>query len=230
MFLFMLLLIPDTTLYASESSTYEFKWLDADKEVYVLQNRKFRKKQSLYLNAGGGLTASGAFVDGQNVQARAGFFFLEEWGIEGIYSKNFGQENVTAKSVRNSKGTGSIPFRRIADSYYGGMIMWSPFYAKINTFNKIFYFDWLFGVGYGLFNENNNRNELDTSGASTKTVSESHNSFMWDIGWKFYITEHLSTRFDVTTLHYSAKRGVSNTSATTYFSHYDLALSLGLTF
>jgi hypothetical protein len=30
-------------IYSSEGSTYSFDWLDPDKEVYVLQNRKFRK-------------------------------------------------------------------------------------------------------------------------------------------------------------------------------------------
>ena len=29
------------------------------------------------------------------------------------------------------------------------MICWSPFYGKINTFNKIIYFDWSFNIGGG---------------------------------------------------------------------------------
>ncbi len=38
-------------LVASEKNVYDFSWLDQDKEVYVLQNRKFRKKNKLYVGA-----------------------------------------------------------------------------------------------------------------------------------------------------------------------------------
>ena len=52
-----------TSLMASESSLYDFSWLDKDKEVYVLQNRQFHKKGTMNLALGGGMTVSGAFVD-----------------------------------------------------------------------------------------------------------------------------------------------------------------------
>lgn len=29
--------------FSSEKSVYDFEWLDDDKEIYVLQNRKYRK-------------------------------------------------------------------------------------------------------------------------------------------------------------------------------------------
>ena len=85
-------------------------------------------------------------------------------GIELLYSKNSGKENDTAKAVRNSGGAGSIPFRRIVDQYYGAYFLWSPFYAKINTFNKIIYLDWILGVGYANMSETNNRNDVIESG------------------------------------------------------------------
>ena len=72
------------------------------------------------------------------MQARFGFFFTEELGVEFLYSKNSGKENDTAQSVRRGPdGSGTIPFRRIIDQYYGAYFLWSPFYAKVNTFNKI---------------------------------------------------------------------------------------------
>ena len=87
-------------IFSSESDIYDFTWLDPDKEVYVLQNRKFRKSGRLYINAGGGMTTSGAFINASNIQFRGGFFFKEDWGLEGVYSLNSGKENETAKSVR----------------------------------------------------------------------------------------------------------------------------------
>ena len=62
-------------LVAGESSTYDFSWLDPDKEVYVLQNRKFRKKRSLFVSGGGGKTLSGAFVDSNSITGAHGIFF-----------------------------------------------------------------------------------------------------------------------------------------------------------
>src|SRR5690554_4309003 len=63
---------------ASSDLTYNFSWLDPDKEVYVLQNRKYRKAGRLHATLGGGITTSGAFVDSTTLQGRVGFFFREE--------------------------------------------------------------------------------------------------------------------------------------------------------
>ena len=148
------------SVWAGESDTYNFSWLDPDKEVYVLQNRRYRKANRLHVYAGVGKTLSGAFVDSSNIQGRAGHYFMEEYGFEVIYSKNSGKENTTAANVRdNGSGTGSRPFRRIVDTYYGGMFLWSPFYSKINTFNTIIYYDWIFGAGIGKIKESNNADE-----------------------------------------------------------------------
>ena len=151
-------LLLSLNLHASEKDIYEFSWLDPDKEVYVLQNRKFRKAEHLYVNLGAGITTSGAFVDSTSIQGRAGYFISEDWGIEVLYAKNNGKENDNFKAVRaTSNGTGSTPFRRIVESYTGGMIVWSPFYSKINTFNKIVYMDWIFGLGVAQLQEHNNK-------------------------------------------------------------------------
>ena len=111
--------------FAGEGDTYSFTWLDPDKEVYVLQNRKYRKAGKLHLNIGAGVTTSGAFVDATTFQGRAGYFFSEDWGFEAVYSLNNGEENGTAASLRNEGTAGSVPFRRIVDSYVGGMVLWS---------------------------------------------------------------------------------------------------------
>ena len=40
--------------FAAESDLYNFSWLDKDKEIYVLQNRKFKKVNRFYLSGGFG--------------------------------------------------------------------------------------------------------------------------------------------------------------------------------
>lgn len=215
--------------YSSESSAYDFNWLDPDKEVYVLQNKKFRKKGRPYFNLGAGLTTSSAFSSGQNLHGRVGLFFFEEWGVEVFYSKNFFGENETALSV---KSAGSVPFSRNVESYLGGMLLWAPFYAKINTFNKIFYFDWIFGAGVAKLDEENNRNHLEAGNTLGALTKESHTGLILDTGLRLYLSESFNVRADLVGLYYSARSALKTSAAseTSLYTHYDLTLSIGYSF
>src|SRR5690606_16951141 len=156
----MLTLIVSTLAIADEKSLYNFSWLDKDKEIYVLQNRKFRKDGKLYVGGTAAYNLSQNFLTAYGGTLRAGYFFSEDWGIEFLYGKNTNSENDTAKGVKEQ---GSVPFYRQIDSFMGAMLMWSPFYSKINTFNRIFYFDWMFGAGVGSITTKDNRNKFDTT-------------------------------------------------------------------
>ncbi|MBK26662.1 MAG: hypothetical protein CME70_21860 [Halobacteriovorax sp.] len=208
---------------ASEGDTYSFTWLDPDKEVFVLQNRKFRKKGKFHVAVGGGMTTSGSFVNGTNLQARGGYFFKEEWGFELLYSKNAGEENTDAQAVRNSTGAGSTPYRQITNYYMGGLLLWSPFYTKINTFNTIIYMDYIFGLGIGKIEESNNRLELQNTLNKTDTV-ESHNALIWSLGMKFFVNDSFSIRPDFTGVVFKSQR--PDTTAEEVYSHYDLSISV----
>jgi outer membrane beta-barrel protein len=227
--LFLLLsLALSSKVFASEKDIYEFSWLDPDKEIYVLQNRKFRKAGHVHFNVGGGITTSGAFVDSKAIHGRAGYFFTEDYGFEGIYSKNTGKENDTAKAIRTNSGSGSsTPFRRIVSNYVGVMALWSPFYSKINTFNKIVYMDWILGVGYGQLKESNNKLDVKTGGIDKTVTSESHSGIMWEAGMKFYLDQSFSIRADLTGVHYKALTVSANS---TYYSNFDGTISLGYSF
>lgn len=223
-----LLIIPLSN--AGEKNVYSFSWLDPDKEVYVLQNRKYRKKGKFHVSAGYGMTTSGAFIDANSFQARAGFFVYEEWGLEFLYAKNSGEENDTAASVRNA-GTGlpgSDPFRRLAEDYLGGMLMWSPFYMKINTFNSILYVDWMIGIGYGKLTENNNRQEILTGLDDFIVETNTHSGILWGTAFKFFITDLFSVRTDLTGFVYNATN-VDGTQEVTN-TNYDFTIALGLNF
>jgi outer membrane beta-barrel protein len=214
---------------AAENDIYEFSWLDPDKEVYVLQNRKFRKADRLYVNTGGGITTSGAFVDSTSIQGRAGVFLTEGFGVEGLYAKNSGKENATAAGVRSSTGGSATPFRRIVENYWGVMATWSPFYSKTNTFNSIIYMDWIFGVGYAQLTEKNNK--LDFSGdVALKNIptTESHSGLIWEAGLMFYLSQNFTLRTDLTAVHYSAAN--VKTTGNSIKSNFDATVSIGYTF
>jgi outer membrane beta-barrel protein len=222
---------PINSVHAGEKDVYEFSWLDPDKEVFVLQNRKYRKADKVFVNLGAGVTTSGAFVDATSIQGRLGYFFAEDYGFEVLYAKNSGEENDTAKGVRTSGGggTGTTPFRRIVQNYLGGMLLWSPFYSKINTFNSIVYMDWIFGLGYAQLTEKNNKLRF-TQGQIAEGVEteETHSGIMWEAGLKFYVSESVSIRTDLTAIHYSADN--ISTTGSSYKSNFDATVSLGYSF
>ncbi len=223
-----------TVVVASEKSLYEFSWLDKDKEIYVLQNRKFRKDGRFYIGGTGVKTVSGVFIDSYGASLRAGYFFNEDWGFELAYGKNSGSENDTAKGVREQAA--SVPYFRKIDSYMGGMLMWSPFYSKINTFNKIFYFDWMLGAGLSSINTQDNRNKFVVGSTSQNDLTnENALGGIWSTGFRFYITNSWSLRMDLTGLHYTAEKSRKAgtgpvTKDSQIFSNYDIGLGLNYTF
>lgn len=206
---------------SSEDNTYDFKWLDTDKEVYVLQNRKFRKTRRLFVQGGFGITTSGAFANANVFQGRAGWFYNEDFGASVFYSANNSKTNSTFESVRVQQ---AIPFVRQVESYYGAMVHWAPFYAKINTFNKVIYFDWIFGLGVSQITEENNRNEFDSTG-ETALTKEKHTGLAWDIGLRFYLTQMLSLQVDFLGIHYKARQAIPNSGSEEFYNNFDLTLS-----
>ena len=128
-------------LRADEKDLYDFMWLDPDKKVYVLQNKVHKKANTVYMHVGTGLGLSSNFQDTSLLHTNFGYYLSEEWAIEGMYTKYSNKDNEALENLRRLNG--SIPFIRKTESNFGVLAKWSPFYGKINTFNKIFYFDCL---------------------------------------------------------------------------------------
>lgn len=233
--LVLMTFIMSAVAVADEKSLYNFSWLDKDKEIYVLQNRKFRKAGNVYVGATAAYNLSQAFLDAYGGTIRGGYFFSEDWGIEFLYGKNTNKENDTAKGVREQS---TVPFYRQIDSFMGAMVMWSPFYSKINTFNRIFYFDWMFGAGLGSITTKDNRNKFDTLAANQNSLtSESNIGALWNTGLRFYINEHWSVRLDLTGQTFKADKtkrvgsaGNPTSKSSILNNQYDLGLGLNYAF
>jgi len=230
-FLLLCVIFTSSAVIASEKSLYEFSWLDKDKEIYVLQNRRFRKVDKLYIGGTGVKTISGAFIDSYGGTVRGGYFFREDWGIEGVFGKNSGSKNATAKGVEDQQAKA---FYRKVDSYVGAMAMWSPFYSKINTFNKVFYYDWMFGLGVASVKTLDNRSEFNTPASSTLSSSNSIGA-MWNTGLRVYMSDSWSLRIDFTGIHAKpAKENIKDNGNTvttnSLFSSYDLGVGLNYSF
>lgn len=217
---FILALLWGGYSHARESSTYDFSWLDPDKEVYVLQNRKFRKKRSAFFSGGFGKGLSGAFVDSVQFQVRTGFFFQEDYGLGFLYSKNDSDESETGKSV-----TLEFPFRRLVQDYRGAMLLWSPFYSKTNFFNKVFYYDIIVGLGYAELNETNNRLAVEGRNPELEDVELKHQGPLVDLEAKFFITPWLNTSINVNAVYYKDKN--SDNTKDIWYNQWDLTFSIG---
>jgi hypothetical protein len=63
-------------------------------------------------------------------------------------------------------------------SNYGVIAKWSPFYGKINTFNRIYYFDWTFGAGLGKIKTESNATTADLKLTTNTYAKESYNSLI----------------------------------------------------
>jgi outer membrane beta-barrel protein len=170
--LFLIALFSAPRVMASERSLYDFVWLDPDKKVYVLQNKLFKKERTGYVDVGYISNFTSRFQDTQGVQVKAGYYFHEEWGLEGFFNHYSNSDNEDYKGVQVLNE--QVPFVRRLNQTYGLVGIWSPFYGKINTFNRIFYFDLSFGAGLARIGAESN---LRTTSESIRTGNDVVNRF-----------------------------------------------------
>ncbi len=149
-------------VYAGVKDVYEFKWLDPKKKVFVLQNKLHKNKGYGNISLGYGDSLLSDFQDTRAIHFMADYYFSEEWGFEFFYSSYSNSNNSSYDAVQQDTGGSVIPHIVRFESLYGVNLMFSPFYAKVNTFNTIFYIDWNFGAGFALMNVDDNTLSFNT--------------------------------------------------------------------
>lgn len=229
--IYILMALSTTVLMANEKDLYDFMWLDPDKKVYVLQNKIHKKEKSFYINAGPGIGLSSSFQDTNMLHANFGHYFNEEWAIEGLYTKYSNSDNETFENLKRLNGT--APFIRMPKSNYGLLAKWSPFYGKINTFNKIFYFDWSFGLGMGVINTKSNAKTVSTRTISTNTYDdEKYTSVIAKTGLSFHINKNFHLGLDLIMNNYKAPGPTINgvTPSSKIRNNIDTILTIGVSF
>lgn len=175
--------------FSAEDDLYDFLWLDPDKKVYVLQNKVHKKEGKFYANIGFAMGLNSDFQDRTGVQFKGGYYFHEEWAIEGVYHQFSNSDNDAFKSLQRVNG--SIPFVRRVEKKYGLMAVWSPFYGKINTFNKIIYFDWSFGLGLGQIQTESNANTVSSATTADIYQDETNLAILGKTAFRIHATENV---------------------------------------
>lgn len=226
----MLLLAASVSSFSSEKDLYDFLWLDPDKSVYVLQNKVFKKADSFYINGGYLMGITGEFQSTKGLKGSAGYYFNEEWAFEVGYNKYSTSNNEAFQSIQSINQ--SIPFIRRMKSQISALAIYSPFYGKINTFNKIIYFDWNFGLG--LTKLATESNALTVSNVSTADTynEESYTGTILKTGLRVHVTPSFHLDVDYQRAMYKAP-GPSvpgQSAADEWRSNSDVILSIGMSF
>lgn len=214
---------------AAEKDLYDFLWLDPDKKVYVLQNKVHKKEHTVYANFGVGLGLSSNFQDTTMIHGNAGYYLNEEWAIEGLYTSYTNKDNEAYQNLYNLNS--SFPFIRRTKSNYGAIIKWSPFYGKINTFNKIFYFDWAFGLGVGKLNTESNAASVNNRSTVNSYSNESYSSVIGKTEISLHATKHFQINLGLIMNTYKAPGPIINGQAKDKLrNNFDSILSVGFSF
>lgn len=215
---------------ADEKDLYDFMWLDPDKKVYVLQNKVHKKDKTVYANVGYLTGLSSNFQDTSGIHANAGFNFTEDWALEVLYTKYSNSDNDAMENLKRLNG--SVPFIRMTESNMAIIAKWSPFYGKINTFNKIFYFDWSFGVGLGQLKTKSNAKNVSNPNSANQYEDESYTSLVTKTGLNFHATKNIHLGIDVLMNTYKAPgpdiNGVS--PKTKIRNNMDAIFTIGVSF
>jgi outer membrane beta-barrel protein len=169
---------------------YNFSWLDPDKKVSVLQNRKFRKANRPMISLGLGLANTNAYRKSDVIDPRIAYYFNESWGMEVFYSMFSNKMNTTALALET---TSVRPDVIEITSQVGALLQWVPWYAKINVFNTVLYFDWYFAGGAGTMNANMIPGSTSTGVAGT---SKSLTAFYFGTGHIYHVTDSFIVRLD----------------------------------
>lgn len=193
--LIIVVLLLSLKSYGTEKDLYDFLWLDPDKSVYVLQNKIHKKKGSFYFDVSGIKDLSADFQKTYGMNVKLGHFFHEEWGVEFQYSTFSHKNNSAFDNIKALNG--SEPFIRRFEDSFSLLGIWSPFYGKINTFNKIFYFDWMFGLGLSQINSETNINTVQNPNIPSRFDKESHTALTGKTTFRFYMNEtwHLDLEY-----------------------------------
>jgi outer membrane beta-barrel protein len=205
----------------NEDDEYNFNWLDPEKKIYVLQNRKYTKQGHMFLSALFGTGFSNPYRSTLNVEPRFAYYITESIGIEFFYTYSSNSPNTTNRALENA--TVTLPVIREIRSQMGVLLNWAPWYSKINVFNKILYFDWFLSAGVGSMNTFVTSSPASANNYQPQTMT----GIFVGTGHQFYISQTFTARLDFSGSFYQGQTfGTAGDS--TWFSNFNLGLGIGL--
>lgn len=171
-----------------EDSIYNFNWLDDDETVYVIQNKEYPTKGRFELNL--------SFIDSDHTPYQSsyalsggvGYYFTEVFSVDVSYRNYINSNNNDFKSLTGT--IGKKPLLRIVDSSTFVNFNYLPFYGKINTLNKIFYFYWGIGLGLGQFETRTNHPTFTDETKPVTYIGENLFGYSAKTYFKFFLAQN----------------------------------------
>ena len=207
----------------TSNDEYNFSWLDPEKKIYVLQNRKYAKSEHVVLSAMVGTTSFNPYRNTFTIDPRLAYYFSESFGLEAFYTVGTNAANATFNQL-TAASPNALPNVRELRGQYGLLAQWVPWYAKINVFNNILHFDWYFSGGAGQL-----MTALDTrpnTNAAPAYLMQNYTAFYAGTGHQYHLNQNFSVRLDVTGTYYKAPT-FGAIGDTVWFSNYIIGIGLG---
>jgi len=110
-------------------------------------------------------------------------------------------------------------------SQIGANFMYVPWYAKINVFNSVLYFDWYFSAGLGQM-----RTALDTRVSSSSPPNyeeKTYTSYHLGTGHIFHLSQMMAVRLDMQLSWFRAPI-LGSTGEDTWFNNHLFGFGLGV--
>lgn len=179
------------TVIADDKSLYDFKWLDEGEKVYVIQNKEYIKSGRFGIDLSLVDSDSSPFQDTTGFTGSLTYYFSEAFSIDVTFKQYSNEDSGDLSNLLNQIGDGVVPIIRKVNSATLVHLNWIPFYGKINTFNRIFFFDWGVGVGVGQFNTEGNWETFDQNEGLVFSQDQD-NGFNLRSFAKFYGGDHFT--------------------------------------
>jgi len=226
-FLLILFIFASQHVMSSEEDLYDFLWLDPDKAVYVLQNKIHKKEKSLFLSGGYAASMNTDFQNTQGATFEVGYWLNETMALSLQHSIFSSKEDEAYKNI--TRVNNIEPFIRRAQNYTNIWLHWSPFYGKINTFNRIYYFDVGLALGLGKLQMETNLNSIQNTNVIGVYDKEDFTSFGAKGFIKFYPSEKTFISIEIINNSYRAFSPASLKSK--QFKHLrDYSINFGFKF
>ena len=173
-------------IFASDESLYDFKWLDEGEKVYVIQNKEFTKAGSLGINVSVVQSDSSAFQNTSGFVGTISYYPSENWSLDITYKQYENSDSDDLTNLLTQIGGGIKPIIRKINTASLLHVNWIPFYGKLNTFNRVVFFDWGLGLGVGQFETEGNWKTFDQTNIGITYEAETDTGFNFKSFIQFY--------------------------------------------
>lgn len=178
--------------FASNEGLYNFKWLDEDEKVYVIQNKEFVKDNTFGFDLSIIDSSSSPYQDTVGLSLGLVYYISDNYSLDFTYKQYSNSDSSDLKNLLSAYDSEVKPIIRKIDSAMLFHFNWIPFYGKINIFDQILFFDWGLGIGFGQFQTQGNYKTFLVKNKTITFEQETDTGFNLKSYFKFYTKSRMT--------------------------------------